>query len=60
MIAEISKGAAALGEAALREASTAELAFHTANELWNGPKRNDLAAQLVLMFAQRFRVNKRT
>ena len=48
MIAEVSKGAAAL-----REACVAEPAYQTADDLWKGLKRNDLAAQLVLTFAQR-------
>ena len=55
MIAEVSKGAAAL-----REACAAEPAYQTAGDLWKGLKRNDLAAQLVLTFAQRLRFNKRT
>ena len=55
MIAEVSKGAAAL-----REACAAEPAYQTADDLWNGLKRNDVAAQLVLTFAQRLRFNKRT
>ena len=55
MMAEVSKGAAAL-----REACAAEPAYQTADDLWNGLKRNDLAAQLVLTFAQRVRFNKRT
>ena len=55
MIAELSKGAAAL-----REACAAELAYQTADNLWKGLKRNDLAAQLVLTFAQRLSFNKRT
>ena len=55
MIAEVSKGAAAL-----REACAAEPAYQTADDLWKGLKRNDLAAQLVLTFAQRLRFNKRT
>ena len=54
MIAEVSKGAAAL-----REACAAQPAYETANDLWNGLKRNDLAAQLVLTFAQRLEFNKR-
>ena len=55
MIAEISKGTAAL-----REACAAEPAYQTADDLWKRLKRNDLAAQLVLTFAQRLRFNKRT
>ena len=55
MIAEVSKGAAAL-----QEACAAEPAYQSADELWKGLKRNDLAAQLVLTFAQRLRFNKRT
>ena len=55
MIAEVSKGAAAL-----REACAAEPAYQTADDLWKGLKRNDLAAQLVLTFAQQLRFNKRT
>ena len=55
MIAEVIKGAAAL-----REACAAEPAYQTADDLWKGLKRNDLAAQLVLTFAQRLRFNKRT
>ena len=55
MIAEVSKGAAAL-----REAHTAEAASQTADDLWKELERNDLAAQLVLTFAQRLRFNKRT
>ena len=55
MIAEVSKGAAAL-----RGACAAEPAYHTANDLWKGLKQNDLAAQLVLTFAQQRRFNKRT
>ena len=35
-------------------------AYQTADDLWNGLKRNDVAAQLVLTFAQRLRFNKRT
>ena len=54
MIAKVSKGAAAL-----REAWAAYPAYQIADDLWNGLKRNDLAAQLVLTFAQRFRFNKR-
>ena len=55
MIAEVSKGAAAL-----REACAAEPAYQTADDLWKGLKRNDLEAQLVLTFAQRLRFNKGT
>ena len=55
MIAEVSKGAAAL-----REASAAERAYQTADDLCKGLKRSDLAAQLVLTFAQRVRFHKRT
>ena len=55
MIAEVSKGAAAL-----REACAAEPAYQTADDLWKGLKRNDLAAQLVLTFAQRLTFNKGT
>ena len=55
MIAEVIKGAAAL-----REACGAEPAYQPAGDLWNGLKRNDLAAQLVLTFAQQLRSNKRT
>ena len=55
MIAEVSKGAAAL-----QEACAAKPAYQTADDLWNGLKRNDLAAQLVLTFAQRLRFNKGT
>ena len=55
MIAEVSKGAAAL-----REACAAEPAYQTADDLWKGLKRNYLAAQMVLTFAQRLRFNKRT
>ena len=54
MIAEVSKGAAAL-----REACAAEPAYQTADDLWKGLKRNDLAPQLVLTFAQLLRFNKR-
>ena len=54
MIAEVSKGAAAL-----REACAAEPAYQTADDVWKGLKRNDLAAQLVLTFPQRLRYNKR-
>ena len=54
MIAEVSKGAAAL-----REACTAEPAYQTADDLSKGLKRNDLAAQLVSTFAQRLRFYKR-
>ena len=54
-IAEVSKGAAAL-----REACAAERAYQTADDLWKGLKRNDLAAQLVLTFAGQLRFNKRT
>ena len=39
MIAEVSKGAAALGEAC-----AAELAYQTGDDLRNGLKRNNLAA----------------
>ena len=53
MIAEVSKAAAAL-----REACTAEPAYQTADDMWNGLKRNDLAAQLVLTLRQRLRFNK--
>ena len=53
MIAEVNKGAAAL-----REACAAEPAYQTADDLWKGLRRNDLAAQLVLTFAQRLRFNK--
>ena len=38
----------------------AEPAYQTADNLWKGLKQNDLAAQLVLTFAQRLRFNKRT
>ena len=55
MIAEVSKGAAPL-----REACAAKPAYQPADDLWNGLKRNDLAAQLVLTFAQRLGFNKRT
>ena len=55
MIAEVSKGAAAL-----REARAAEAAHQTADDRWKGLKRNHLAAQLVLTFAQRLRFNKGT
>ena len=55
MIAEVSKGAAAL-----REACAAEPAYQTADDLSKGLKQNDLAAQLVLTFAQRLRFHKRT
>ena len=55
MIAEVSKGAAAL-----REACAAEPAYQTADHLWKGLKRNDLAAQLALTFAQQHRFNKGT
>ena len=55
MIAEVSKRAAAL-----REACAAEPTYQTADGLWKGLERNDLAAQLVLTFAQRLRFNKRT
>ena len=55
MIAEVSKGAAAL-----REACAAEPAYQRADDLWKGLKRNDLSAQLVLTFAQQLRFNKRT
>ena len=54
-MAEESKGAAAL-----REACGAEPAYETAEDLWNGLEWNDLAAQVVLTFAQRLRFNKRT
>ena len=54
MTAEASKGAAAL-----REACAAEPAYQTADDLWKGLKPNNLAAQLVLTFAQRLRFNKR-
>ena len=47
------------GVAALREACAAEPAYQTADDLWKVLKRNDLAAQLVLTFAQRLRFNKR-
>ena len=55
MIAEVSKGAAAL-----RDACAAEPAYQTADDLWKGLKRNNLAAQLVSTFAQRLRFNIRT
>ena len=55
MIAEVSKGAAAL-----REACAAEPAYQTADDLWKIIKRNNLAAQLVLTFAQQLSFNKRT
>ena len=55
MLAEVSKGAAEL-----REACAAEPAYQTADDLWNGLKRNNLAAQVVLTFAQRLRFKKRT
>ena len=55
MIAEVSRGAAAL-----REACAAEPVYQTADDLWNGLERNNLAAQLVLTFAKRPRFNKRT
>ena len=55
MIAEVSKGAAAL-----REACAAEPAYQTADDLWKGLRPNDLVAELVLTFAQRLRFNKRT
>ena len=55
MIAEVSKGAAAL-----REACAAEPAYQAADDWWNGLKRNDLAAQLELTFAQRLGFSKRT
>ena len=55
MFPQVSKGAAAL-----REACTAEPAYETANDPWNGLTQNHLAAQLVLTFAQRLRFNKRT
>ena len=55
MIAEVSKGAAAL-----REACAAEPAYQTADDLWKGLKRKDLGVQLVLTFAKRLRFNKRT
>ena len=54
MLAEVSKGAAAL-----REAWAAEPAYQTADDLWNGSKLNNPASQLVLTFAQRLRTNKR-
>ena len=55
MKAEVGKGAAAP-----REACAAEPAYETADDLWKGLKRNNLAAQLVLTFEQRHRFNKRT
>ena len=55
MIAEVSRGAAAL-----REACAAEPAYQTADDLWKGLKGNDLAAKLVLTFAQRLMFNKTT
>ena len=55
MIAEVSKGAAAL-----RQAGAAEPAYQTADDLWNRLKQYDLAAQLVLTFSQRLRFTKRT
>ena len=55
MIAEVSRGAAAL-----REACAAEPAYQTLDDLWKGLKENNLAAQLVLTFAQQLRVNKTT
>ena len=55
MIAEVSKRGAAL-----QEACSAEPAYQTADDLWNRLKQNDLAAQLVLTFAQRLRFMKRT
>ena len=54
MIAEVSEGAAAL-----REACAAEPPYPTADDLWNGLKRNDLVAQLVITFGERLRFNKR-
>ena len=54
-LAEVSKGAAAL-----QEACAAEPAYQTADNLWKGLKLNSLAAQLVLTFEQRLRLNKRT
>ena len=54
-IAEVSKGAAAL-----REACAAEPAFQSGDNLRNGVKQNDLAAQLVFTFAQRLRFNETT
>ena len=55
MIAEVSRGAAAL-----REACAAEPAYQIADDLWKGLQSNNLAAQLVLTFAQRLKFNKRT
>ena len=55
MIAEVSRGAAVLGEA-----YAAEPAYQTADDLWNRVKENALAAQLVLTFTQLLRFNKRT
>ena len=55
MIAHVSKEAAAL-----REACAAEPAYQTADDLWKGLKRNNLAAQLGLTFAQRLRFNEKT
>ena len=55
MIAEISKGAASP-----RVGCAAEPSYQTADDLWNGLKRKDQAAQLALTFAQRLRFNKRT
>ena len=55
MIAEVSKGAAAL-----REACAAKLAYQRADDLRSRLKRNNLAAQLVLTFAQQLRFINRT
>ena len=55
MIAEVSIGAAALSEACAEEP-----AYQAADDLWNRLKRNDLAAQLVVTFAQPLSFNKRT
>ena len=55
IIAEVSKGAAALGEAC-----AAKPAYKTSDELRSGLKRNDPATQLVLPFAQRLRFRKKT
>ena len=55
VIAELSKGAAAL-----REACAAKPAYQTADNLWNRLKRNNLAALLVLTIAQQLGFNKGT
>ena len=55
MLAEVSKGAAAVSEAC-----AAESAYQTADALCNRLKRTDLAAQLLVTFVQAVTFNNRT